>query len=167
MLGYLLLPAVLLAVVSLVEAQQLSTNLSLQVAPAKDIACDQGPNSPTLPQMAAAAGFTHCALNADFTKVGGAFSDPAKFIDGCGATGNRIFQAYYAYSATQVPCNRMTIEKDQGIQVLHLRYLHGDSASTGMGARPLELAYPTLHHGGAVNSGWPQPTGPEGSRALR
>jgi hypothetical protein len=133
-----------------------SANLSAKVGPAA--ACDNG-NALRVPAMAAAAGFSHCVLNADFTKFGGLFGNIANFIDGCGGSGTKIFQAYYAYSGVQVPCNRMTIEKDDGTQVLHLRYQRGDSSGTGT-IRPLEFAYPTLHHRGAVQSGWPQPASP-------
>ena len=122
------------------------------------VPCDQG-DALAAPATATTAGFSHCVLNADFTKVGGFFGNTANFIDGCGATGTKIFQAYYAYSGTPVPCNRMDIEQDSGTQVLHLQYLHGDSAATGV-IRPLELAYPTLHHNGGVQSGWPQPASP-------
>jgi hypothetical protein len=126
-------------------------------------ACDNGDDR-RAPAMAAAAGFSHCVLNADFTKVGAFFGNVANFIDGCGGTGTKIFQAYYAYSGVQVPCNRMTIENDSGTQVLHLRYQRGDSSGTGT-IRPLEFAYPTLKHNGAVQSGWPQPASP-GTESL-
>jgi len=58
----------------------------------------------------------------------------------------------------------MTIELDGGAQVLHLQYLRGDSARTGL-IRPVEFAYPTLRHRGAVQSGWPQPASP-GTESL-
>jgi hypothetical protein len=160
-------PAVAAAALLLPFTPHAADNLSgpVSIPVVSPATCDNG-DPLNVPSMARAGGFTQCVLNADFTKFGGAFSDPAKFIDGCGATGNRIFQAYYAYTAAQVPCSEITIEQDNGTQVLHLQYLHGDSASTGIvGARPLELAYPTLHHGGAVQSGWPQPTGP-GAESL-
>lgn len=137
-------------------AAAVSANLKISIV--SPISCDTG-DPLAVPSMAAAAGFSHCVLNADFTKVGGAFSDIAKFIDGCGATGTKIFQAYYAYSGTPVPCNRMDIEDDGGTQVLHVQYLRGDSAATGY-IRPVELGYPTLHHNGAIQSGWPQPASP-------
>jgi len=121
-------------------------------------ACDKG-DPADMPSIAAEAGFSHCVLNADFTKVGGQFDHVDKFLDGCGATGPRTFQAYYAYTGVPVPCDRVTIEQDGGTQVLHLQYLRGDSASTGA-IRPVELAYPTLHHKGGVQSGWPQPASP-------
>jgi hypothetical protein len=141
---------------SSVASAEPTATLTVEIAPVTT--CDNGDPLP-VPAMAAAAGFSHCALHADFTKVGGAFSDIAKFIDGCGATGSKIFQAYYAYSGTPVPCKRMDIETDGATQVLHLQYLRGDSAGTGV-IRPVELAYPTLHHKGAVQSGWPQPASP-------
>jgi len=126
---------------------------SVKVGPA--VVCDNG-NALRAPAMAVAAGFSHCVLNADFTKAGAFFGNIANFIDGCGGTGTKIFQPYYAYSGMQVPCNRMTIESDRGTQVLHLRYQRGDSSGTGA-IRPLEFAYPTLKHNGAVQAGWPQP----------
>jgi hypothetical protein len=138
-----------------------STDLNVKLGPAA--ACDNGDALGT-PAMAAAAGFSHCVLNADFTKVGGFFGNIANFIDGCGGTGTKIFQAYYAYSGVQVPCNRITIDSDSGTQVLHLRYQRGDSSGTGT-IRPLEFAYPTLKHNGAVQSGWPQPASP-GTESL-
>lgn len=134
----------------------LTTAVNAQAGP--PATCDRG-DALSVPSMAAAGGFTHCVLNADFTKVDGAFNDPAKFIDGCGATGNRIFQAYYAYTGTQVPCYRMTIEQDNGTQVLHLRYVPGNSAPTGR-VEALEFAYPTFHHNAGIQAGWPQPAGP-------
>jgi hypothetical protein len=126
--------------------------------------CDQGSATTQPMPVVAAAGFTHCVLNADFTQTGGFFSNVSNFVDGCGATGVKIFQAYYAYSGTPVPCNRMTIENDGGTQVLHLQYLHGDSVATTY-IRPLEFAYSTLDHHGGVQSGWPQPNSP-GSDTL-
>jgi hypothetical protein len=128
------------------------------------VACDQGPALAVPISVVQTAGFTHCVLNADFTQVGGFFSKTSNFIDRCGGAGNKIFQAYYAYSGAQVPCNRMTIEMDGGTQVLHLQYLRGDSSGTGV-IRPVEFAYPTLHHNGGVQSGWPQPASP-GTESL-
>jgi hypothetical protein len=127
-----------------------SADLSLKVGPA--VACDNG-DALGAPAIAVAAGFSHCVLNADFTKIGGFFGNIANFIDGCGGTGARIFQAYYAYSHIQVPCYRVTIESDSGTQVLHLRYQPGDSSGTGA-ILPLEFAYPTLKHKGGVQ-GYP------------
>ena len=134
-------------------------NANLSATPGSSaVACDNG-DALGKPAIAAAAGFSHCVLNADFTKVGGFFGSIANFIDGCGTTGTKAFQAYYAYSDVQVPCNRMTIQSDSGTQVLHLQYQPGDSAGAGS-IRPLELAYPTLKHKGAVQAGWPQPASP-------
>src|SRR5215472_7277962 len=56
-----------------------STELIVKVGPA--VACDNGDALGT-PATAAAAGFSHCVLNADFTKVGGFFGNIANFIDG-------------------------------------------------------------------------------------
>src|SRR5690242_2716169 len=96
------------------DAADPSADLSMKVGPAT--ACDNGDTIP-VPAMAAAAGFSHCVLNADFTKLDGFFSKISNFIDGCGGVGTEIFQAYYAYSGIQVPCNRITIEQDGGTQV--------------------------------------------------
>jgi hypothetical protein len=156
MIRKLLIAAALLLFPCIGHTADPSADLSVKKGFA--VACDNGDALGT-PAMAAAAGFSHCVLNADFTKIGGFFGNIANFIDGCGGTGTKIFQAYYAYSGVQVPCNRMNIESDSGTQVLHLRYQRGDSSSTGT-IRPLEFAYPTLKHKGAVQSGWPQPASP-------
>jgi hypothetical protein len=148
--------AALLLFPCLSNAADLSNDSSLQVDP--NTTCDNGDAIP-VPDMAAVAGFSHCVLNADFTVANGFFANTSNFIDGCGGTGTKTFQAYYAYTWVPAPCNRMTIDNDGGSQVLHLQYLPGDSLDSGA-IRPLEFAYPTLHHGGAVQSGWPQPAWP-------
>jgi hypothetical protein len=69
-----------------------SVPFSDQVVPARpdpSIACDVGPNAPSIPTLAQRANFTHCALNADFTQVGGYFATLSNYIDACGGpTGN-------------------------------------------------------------------------------
>src|ERR1700756_5569277 len=113
MIKKLLIAAALLLFPYIGHTADLSADLSVKGGP--PTACDNGDALGT-PAMAAAAGFSHCALNADFTKVGGFFGNIANIIDGCGGTGTKIFQAYYAYSGVRVPCNRMTIESDSGTQ---------------------------------------------------
>ncbi len=96
---------------------------------APDLASFQGAQvSGGTPAQAAAAGFTTQALNADFTIVGGAFSNTATYIDNCGATATYRFYLTLFVSVpggggvpNGLPCNATAITTDGGIQVLHMQ----------------------------------------------
>ena len=84
-----------------------NADLSVQVMPSGGgIACDVGPNyAGSVPAPAQAAGFTHCALNADFTtnttdSHGVNFSNINTWLYECGGSGavtwnNTTFHSYY------------------------------------------------------------------------
>jgi hypothetical protein len=111
-----------------------SLDLSVPV-PVASIACDQGPNVASIPAPAQAAGFTHCALNADFTDASGTttsggwvMNNPATWNAQCGATGNAVWHLYFNDQqhsrVTPAPCNRVIITTDPstGGQVLDQQY---------------------------------------------
>jgi hypothetical protein len=95
------------------------------------IPCDVGPNAVSIPAAAQAAGFTHCALNADFTQVGGYFGNLSNFVASCGGptgdpngwNGFRLMD----WVLNPVSCDSSHIEittdpLGSGKQVLHLKY---------------------------------------------
>ncbi len=126
-----------------------SADLSTQIVPAAppptppppggNIACDQGPNASAIPAPAQRAGFTHCALNADFTIVGGPFSDPSTFVNPCGASnslwpnGSNFYWENFLDASKHPPCSRVSIITDPvfGGQTLHLQYQPVDFNSGG------------------------------------
>ena len=90
-------------------------------------ACDYGPNnSGPVPAPAAAAGFTTCALNADFSHA--FFSNISSWLGNCG--GNPGLWGFYwdIRFGGPAPCSRVDMETDSGIgkQVLHLQFQPGD-----------------------------------------
>lgn len=91
-----------------------SVNLSLQIVPAATI-----PAPGSIPAPAAAAGFTTQALNADFTVVGGFYSNTANFVDNCGATSAQRFYTQI-FDGGYASCNTTRIITDPvyGGQVL-------------------------------------------------
>ena len=149
-----------------------SADLSVQVVPSgAGIACDVGPNyAGSVPAPAQAAGFTHCALNADFTSA--AFSNPNTWLAECGAgpTSNStyfrlIFADQVHGAVTPAPCNRALMINDNGVTVLDPQvrpsdftnnsytYLAVDWPSSEWGA--VGLSGPGLPAGGPNGTGLP------------
>jgi hypothetical protein len=155
MIKTLFLAAALL-VPDLAYAGDPSAVLSTQVVPAGSgggIACDQGPNyTGSIPALAQQAGFTHCALNADFTSTttdgnGINFSNTSTYISECGATtAQRWYLQYWA--GLDMPCNRAQIVADPtggGFNVLTIAYTLADQAlwdSTHTSGYATTLAWP-------------------------
>ena len=132
MIKQLFFTAALLAP-GLAHAGNPSTNLPGQIVPASDTACDQGPDYVgSVPGPAAAAGFTHCALNADFTWTttdsnGINYSNIATWIAECGAPTRQynFHLAYFFNVLTPSPCDDVDIQADPlggGFNVLHLQF---------------------------------------------
>jgi hypothetical protein len=137
--------AAALLVPGLADAGTPSADLSGQIVPAgSGISCDQGPNVGAIPAAAQAAGFTHCALNADFTSNttdanGINFSNTSTFIDQCGAnTSIYHFSLGLGFGPnggpgdTVAPCNYATIVNDSAggaSQALKLIYNSSDQAN--------------------------------------
>ena len=112
-----------------------STDLSVQIVPAASpisppsngIACDIGPNyMGSIPAAAQAAGFTHCAANYDFTNS--AYSNTATWLDCAGAS----FPQWTFYGDNpSVPCSRVFMTSDGGVQVLDIQYNPSTDGGTG------------------------------------
>jgi hypothetical protein len=108
-------------------AALLVPGLASAANPSADLSGQIVPSGPGLPAPAQAAGFTIQALNADFTVVGGPYSNTASFIDGCGATA-----AYRFYNRDggnggggNVACSDTAITTDGGVQVLGVQAAAG------------------------------------------
>jgi hypothetical protein len=138
-----LLVMVALLVPSLGYAANTSVDLSAPknpATPASGIACDQGPAAGSIPAPAQAAGFTKCALNADFTTSstdsnGIKYSDVTTWISECGApTRTYNFHVVWWYNVTDVnPCpsgnGNVSIVSDPlggGFNVFHMQYTLAD-----------------------------------------
>jgi hypothetical protein len=109
------------------------------------IACDQGPNVAALPISTTlqTAGFTHCALNADFTTSttdgnGIKYSDTSTWIAECGAP-TRTYNFHIAWYLNNTTlgatssCARATILTDPrggGFNVLDQAYLNNPDRQT-------------------------------------
>jgi hypothetical protein len=97
-----------------------------QVVPAdppSGIKCDYGPSySGSVPAPAAAAGFTTCALNGDFSKS--FFSKISSWLNPCGGA-RKKWEFYWEYSigANDGDCSRVGMKTDStiGKRVLHLQ----------------------------------------------
>ncbi len=84
--------------------------------------CGAPPPPPSTPAQAQAAGFTTQALSADFTVVGGAYSNTATYIDNCGATAAlRFYLTDFIGQPSGISCGATTITTDGGTQVLHIQ----------------------------------------------
>jgi len=156
MIRKLFLAAALLVPI-LAYGQNPSADLSVQVGPpVSDPVCDQGPNySGPVPAPAAAAGFTHCALNADFTtnttdSAGRNFSNASTFIYGCGGNSSpTLWNFWLVYSDAgryyNIPCNRAVITTDPtlGGQVLDLNYQDPTDNLPGYQGTYNEFDWPT------------------------
>lgn len=118
-------------------------NITVTVTSATSTGCDEGPNKNSIPLPAQMAGFTTCALNADFTDnsgavTGGGFvmNDTSTYIDGCSSNPSNL-PAYHFYvttffSTVNSPCNRASIVSDPlggGFNVLHLTFSAADQAA--------------------------------------
>jgi hypothetical protein len=118
-----------------------SANLPVQIVPAgSNIACDAGPTyTGSVPAPAGGAGFTTCALNADFSNS--YYSKTATWINECGATTPWRFYLQGQFGGS-VPCNRLTIATDPtfGGTVAHFQYLQNDKATIGQNI--FQLAWP-------------------------
>jgi hypothetical protein len=128
-----------------------SATLPGQIVPASGITCDYGPNAASVPTAAQRAGFTHCALNADFTIVGGQWSNPSTYVYPCGApasnwpTTANFNLFYFLVPNASPPCSRLEIIADPvfGGQVLHFQYKPGDFNTAPPG------------HGNWIELDWP------------
>ena len=135
MIKQLLLTAALLAP-GLAYAGTPSATLSGQIVAASNTACDQGPNVASIPAPAVAAGFTTCALNADFTTNttdanGINYANTSTWIAECGAPA-RAYNFHVAWFLNNTTlggtssCARATILADPlggGFNVLDEAYL--------------------------------------------
>ena len=135
MIKQLLLTAALLAP-GLAYAGTPSATLSGQIVAASNTACDQGPNVASIPAPAVAAGFTTCALNADFTTNttdanGINYANTSTWIAECGAPA-RTYNFHVAWFLNNTTlggtssCARATILADPlggGFNVLDEAYL--------------------------------------------
>jgi hypothetical protein len=113
-----------------------SAPFSDQVVPAgppSGTKCDYGPNySGSIPAPAQAAGFTTCALNADFSNP--FFSTISSWLGNCGG-GTALWQFYWDVRfGTPGDCARVDMETDASIgkQVLHLQEQPGDVANNNL-----------------------------------
>jgi hypothetical protein len=113
-----------LAFLAVGESRALTVSAPLDVqAPAT---CEYGPNIPP-PAPAAATGFNHCALNADFSQPGGYFSNPANFMDCAGArTSSRFFMMFQWTTYKAAPCDRFSIVMDGTSQAARLQFFQTD-----------------------------------------
>jgi hypothetical protein len=163
--------AAALLVPGLAYAGNPSANLPVQIVPASGggIACDQGPNyNRSVPAPAAAAGFTRCALNADFTTP--SYSNLNTFLSNCGApvgsgwSSPGWVQYWWGIISPQPACGHdISVGTDSGQQVLHLQYLTTDQA-TGCAAAGRD---PAMDHSNcAVFMQWEWPHGFDGSTGL-
>jgi hypothetical protein len=122
-----------------------NNNFILTVIAGGAVACDYGPNT-TLPTGTvgtdlAAAGFTHCALNANFTDSSGTtggngwvMNNLATYVGACGtdAWGKIWFKwvngaGSNGDSAADAPCNRLSLVADGSVpQVLSFQFANAD-----------------------------------------
>jgi hypothetical protein len=127
-----------------VNGRSLPSPQSITVTVSAGMACFQGPNfMGTLPSDVTRAGFTTCALNADFTTSttdgnGIKYSDITTWISECGAPSRTYnFHIQYWYNITTVPCGtgasgtggRATIKTDPlggSFNILDIQYLLTD-----------------------------------------
>jgi hypothetical protein len=127
----------------LAYGQNPSANLSINVVPGSAIACDQGPNISSIPAPAQEAGFTHCALNADFTDHSGAtggggwvMNNPQTWLNQCKGTSTwgLFWLMWIAGTGTNgdaggAPCNRVQMVTDGTIQVLNFQFAPNDTVT--------------------------------------
>ena len=141
-----------------------SADLPVQVVPSGGgIACDVGPNAPPVPAPAQAAGFTHCALNMDFTTSavdgnGVNWQNPNTWLAECNGSlpvNNTYFRLTFNDSThgqvPRAPCNRAFIINDNGTTVFDLRLLASDYTNNSYDTIAFE--WPTTSWGGNGISG--------------
>jgi hypothetical protein len=101
------------------------------------VACEQGPNVSAVPAPAAAAGFNHCILNADFrtntTDANGInWSQPSTYVAECGAPDNAQHALWHMIfnwpgsNYSHMPCNRFILLQDAGVQVADFNWYPSD-----------------------------------------
>ena len=154
-----------------------STDLSVEVVSSgAGIACDSGPNyNGSVPAPAQAAGFTHCALNADFTtnttdSRGTNYRNVNTFLSNCGGpvgsgwSSPGFVQYWWGVVSPQPPCgNDTSVGTDSGQQVLHLQYLTTDQ-TTGCAATGRNPALDPSNCADFMQWEWPH--GFDGSTGL-
>jgi hypothetical protein len=129
-----------LLVPSLAYGGNPSADLSVQVVPAgsNPIACDIGPNyTGSIPAGAQAAGFTHCAINADFTTNTNFtynghtynWSNPATWLDCAGSANPIFYRADYGSTGHTLPCSDYSIVNIFGTNTLNLNYTVADATA--------------------------------------
>jgi hypothetical protein len=146
--GGLFLGAALLAP-SLAYAANPSANLTVTVVhPPATIACDHGDPyvlqtgpgyTNGIPSGAYAAGQTHCAFHADFSKP--FYTNRANWLDCAGAASPLLWNASINGSAYP-PCDRISMTTDGGTQVVQLELQPSDRTySIGTGLTTIEETY--------------------------
>jgi hypothetical protein len=175
MIRELLLTAALL-LPGLAYGQNPSASFSDQVVPAGSdpIACDFGPNAPSLPAPANEAGFTHCLMNADFTSSttdgnGINYSNTATYVKECGASptsrNNTIWDLSWFNANTygynyNLPCTghlEIVTDPITSTQALEMSYLTTDYNNFTSAGGANHDNYTAVH--------WPQPYAPSGCAA--
>lgn len=131
-----------------------SADLSVQVVPAdppSSITPDYGPNyvcsgafcTSGIPTPAYNAGFTHMALNGDFSNS--LYSNISTWLTGCGAAGWPAWNFSWGFRfGNNGPCNRIDMEPDStigGEQVLHIQFRNSDTTTYNTDA--FALSWPT------------------------
>jgi hypothetical protein len=111
-----------------------SADLSVKVVPAgsNPIACDIGPPyTGVVPDAAARAGYTHCAVNLDFTQ----FTNANQFLDCLGASSPLLYYDTTKPLTEQVPCDtsHYAIVPDGGSNSFQLSYLASDFGNPANG----------------------------------
>ena len=125
MIKKLLFTAALL-VPGLAYGQNPSTNLSAQVVPAGSdpIACDIGPAyTGSIPAPAQAMGYTHCAANYNFTNS--YFTTVSNWL-ACTDDGTTFHLFWLKPLNASVPCNRVNMISDGGVQTFDLTFTPTD-----------------------------------------
>ena len=128
---------------SLAYAGNPSANLSVQVVPAA--------STPPLPAGAQAAGYTTLAFHSDFTSP--SYSNVANWLDCAGASNPTWFvDAANGTPAGPVPCGRISMTTDGGVQVMDMKFTAADAAQVA-------TALVTINTLGGFNKGLDFPNG--------
>jgi hypothetical protein len=132
----LLFMLALLTLPTVSHAASPTATLSVDVVPSSSgIACDIGPNyAGPVPSGAAAAGFTHCAANYDFSSP--QYSNLSTWLDVCGASTPQWFVTPSDGVGNPAPCSAWSITRDGAMQVLQMHwepsFLNSNVLTTGM-----------------------------------
>jgi hypothetical protein len=116
----------------------------------------------TAPSNAQLAGFATKVICADFTAVGGAYSNTASFMVNCGASASvantpsswHFYNVYPPYGSTQQSCGESSITTDSvcgGCQILMITWPISASNQGGMLSFPIPNA---INHSGSKNTNW-------------